>query len=70
MLGILPNLPHLLRPSSEPSSSVPYLFWTLQMLYLDVIKYVLMVLSLHIRAPVVIFSAYEVYPAGLCRTLG
>ena len=29
MRGILPNLPHLLKPSSEPGSSVPYLFWTL-----------------------------------------
>ena len=29
MRGILPNLLHLLKPSSEPGSSVPYLFWTL-----------------------------------------
>ena len=29
MRGNLPNLPHLFKPSSEPGSSVPYLFWTL-----------------------------------------
>ena len=29
MQEILPNLPHLMQPSSEPGSSVHYPFWTL-----------------------------------------
>ena len=29
MRGNCANLPHLLNPSSEPGSLVPYLFWTL-----------------------------------------
>ena len=38
MLGNLPNLPDLLKPSSEPGSLVPYLFWTLNEFCLKKLK--------------------------------